>query len=297
MSNAPLSWRRFQFFDKEMLTEESKEPMSLFRELDVTCSTSGRGNLLFGDTTGNIYTVNRSFEYSSFRPYEGPVIALQQLKRADILASLGMETGDNEYNSASNPIFKIWKLDTGSTEPVSLRSIPLFSSSKFPEVGVTCFSLLEDQSQLAVGLANGALMLFDLYRTTVRQQLLLPEGPPVTGVHFREDGMNVSLFVVTSQEVMTFFTKPENTQSRILPTRNSGVTKVIIDNAGGCEIGCSVLNEEKQLVVARNEAVFFYEPEEKGICFGFEGKKKKKLDGLIITCIWYMKAAKVNEYI
>lgn len=273
MSNAPFSWRRFQFFEKDMLTEESKEPMLLFRELNVTCSTSGRGNLIFGDKSGTIYTVNRSFEYTSFRPYGGKVIALQQLKRSDILASLGMESGEDEYNPASNPLFKIWKLDAENKEPVCLRTIPLFSSSKFPEVPVTCFSLLEDQSQLAVGLGNGALMLFELYRTTIRQQLLLPEGPCVTGVHFRENGANVSLFVVTSEEVMTFFTKPENTQSRLLSSRGSGVTKVVIDSGGGCEIGCSILTEEKQLVVAQDQAVFFYEPEEKGICFGFEGKK------------------------
>lgn len=36
---------------------------------------------------------------------------------------------------------------------------------------------------------------------------------------------------------------------------------------------CSVLTEERSLVVARSEAVYFYEPEERGVCFGFEGEK------------------------
>ena len=43
---------------------------------------------------------------------------------------------------------------------------------------------------------------------------------------------------------------------------------------GGCELKCSVLNEDKQLVTASQKAVYFFEPDERGICYGFEGHKK-----------------------
>eukprot|EP00457_Paulinella_chromatophora_P001265 gb/GEZN01001267.1/.p1 GENE.gb/GEZN01001267.1/~~gb/GEZN01001267.1/.p1 ORF type:complete len:995 (+),score=149.02 gb/GEZN01001267.1/:333-2987(+) len=156
--------------------------------------------------------------------------------------------------------------------PVLSRNLPIFSS-KFPQVPVTSFTLTEDFTKLAVGLGNGAVMLFEgnILRANPKQDLLQREGACVTGVHFREGGSKLSLFVVTTTQVLSFFP----------PYFSNQGMRIELDNEGGCELRCSVLSEAEngsgfgqQLVAARKEAVFFYDEDSKGICFGFDGMKK-----------------------
>lgn len=39
-------------------------------------------------------------------------------------------------------------------------------------------------------------------------------------------------------------------------------------------MGCAIMTSESEMVIGRNEAVYFYEPDGIGPCFGFEGEKK-----------------------
>jgi hypothetical protein len=176
------------------------------------------------------------------------------------------------------------KLDADGN-PMLARALKVFSP-KFPAVPVTSFSVLEDLSQLALGLGNGAVMLFDgniLRDRNVKQALIQGQGPTVVSVHFREpdspplgaDGLPIasavsnkapqpiSLFVVTTASVSTIYTK------------HPRMPRVEIDGDNGCEelLGTCV-NDEKRLVVTTKDAVFFYEAEEKREAYGFEGTKK-----------------------
>eukprot|EP00808_Paulinella_micropora_P031042 g83159.t1 len=265
-----FQWRRFQFFDKELLTEDEKGqklPMQLFQGWEPTCSTSGRGHLIFGDTQGMIRVVDRDFKCLAFPAFDGKVISMVQLKRTNTLVAIGNE-------AETNTCVKIWNLDQidSTGVPVLARNLPIFST-KFPQVPVTSFTLTEDFTKLAVGLGNGAVMLFEgnILRANSKQDLLQREGACVTGVHFRESGNKLSLFVVSTMQVLSFFP----------PYFSNQGTRIELDNEGGCELRCSVLTEEdassglgKQLVAARKEAVFFYDEDSKGICFGFDGLKK-----------------------
>lgn len=109
---------------------------------------------MFGDGKGVIRIVNRDFAKVEFSAYDIDVIALHQLKRSNMLVSIG--------NDADGTAIKIWKLDKEDQygNPFCARTIKVFSA-KFPPVPVTCFSVLEDLTQLAIGLGNGAVMLFD----------------------------------------------------------------------------------------------------------------------------------------
>ena len=57
--------------------------------------------------------------------------------------------------------------------------------NQFIFLQITCLSVLEDLSELAIGLGNGAVFLFsgDLLRDrTPRHTLLKQEGPCITGI-------------------------------------------------------------------------------------------------------------------
>jgi len=285
-----FQWRRFQFFDKELVVEpdvkgvpakekeskskhgprddgddDSGNAMSIFKEFSPTCSTSGRGHLIFGDAKGVIRIFNREFNKQEFSAHSAEVIEVHQLKRSHILVSLGNEL-------VGGPSIKIWKLDSedGEGNPVCARSLKVFSA-KFPEVPIASFAVLEDLSQAAVGLGNGAVMLFEgnmIRERNIKQSLIQREGPCVTGVHFREENGGVVLFVVTLSEVCSYMTRSSR------PGAQHKLTKLLLDSEGGAELKCSLVNEERRLVAGRAEAVYFYEAEEKSICFGFEGTKK-----------------------
>jgi hypothetical protein len=100
-------------------------------------------------------------------------------------------------------------------------------------------------------------------RSTKQIVLQPPGGPCVAGLHFREDAHSLTLFVLDTTQVISYNTRAKN------------IIKTVIDNEGGAELNCSVVNEDKKLVAARETAVYFYEPEEKGNCFGFDGQKKQ----------------------
>jgi hypothetical protein len=93
-----------------------------------------------------------------------------------VLISIGEES--------ENTSIKIWRLDKFDNDgvPICVRTLKIFSS-KFPPVPVTSFSILEDLSQVAIGLGNGAVMLFNgniMRDSSCKQSLLQREGKIVT---------------------------------------------------------------------------------------------------------------------
>jgi hypothetical protein len=89
----------------------------------------------------------------------------------------------------STAVVRFWRTDQQDREgkPKLLQQIPIFAK-KYPEEAVTAFAVNDDLSQFAVGLKNGAVILFrsDLKRRADRApQLLQPAGQfPVTGLSF-----------------------------------------------------------------------------------------------------------------
>jgi hypothetical protein len=158
---------------------------SIFTEFCPSCTTSGRGQIIWGDDRGVIKCMNRDLEETlKWNAYEVNVLFLQQLKKSNMLISVGNDAtasntssgvstllgfGGNSNSSNNNSqgssyaaSLKFWRLDKLDEEgrPLLARKLPIFNT-KFPPVPITCFSALEDLSQIAVGLANGAVMLFD----------------------------------------------------------------------------------------------------------------------------------------
>ena len=62
----------------------------ILQSLDISCSTYGRGQLVFGDHLGSLYFLTRHFELTSFKAYGIRVTHLHQAKQHGILVSIGV---------------------------------------------------------------------------------------------------------------------------------------------------------------------------------------------------------------
>lgn len=98
--------RRFVFFDKDVVKDpETREPFTGFQSLPLTCSTSGRGALVFGDSDGFVHEVDRSLQLTSFQAFEYGVTHLLQMRQNNLLIVAG---NDEE---GINPAVKVFNLD------------------------------------------------------------------------------------------------------------------------------------------------------------------------------------------
>ena len=74
-----------------------------------------------------------------------------------------------------------------------------------------------------------------------------------------------SPFVVTTDELVSFFTKSARGQRTVLSSESE---------EGGTDLHCSVLNDKGELLVARRGAVFTYDAEERRECYVLSEPKK-----------------------
>eukprot|EP01114_Cavostelium_apophysatum_P016791 TRINITY_DN4846_c1_g1_i1.p1 TRINITY_DN4846_c1_g1~~TRINITY_DN4846_c1_g1_i1.p1 ORF type:complete len:953 (+),score=293.87 TRINITY_DN4846_c1_g1_i1:58-2916(+) len=248
-------WKsRFQFFDREQIKEEAAQSLE---KLVITCAASGQGRLILGDADGFLNFVEKDFQQVfSFPAFARSVNYVHQLKQLNYFVALG----DDE--EAISPTVKIWntdKTDAKSGDPLLVRSIKIL-----PATVVTAMAVSEDLTQIAIGLCNGLVVLIrgDIVREKNSKQVHLGSetGIPVTGLGFKEQ--DSALFVVTSDSVNVFHTNSRDMRLEVL------------DDTKGCGVGCCVMNDEQEMVIGRNEAVYFYESDGMGPCFGFEGDKK-----------------------
>ncbi|XP_068922726.1 vacuolar protein sorting-associated protein 11 homolog [Petaurus breviceps papuanus] len=265
---AYLQWRRFVFFDKELVKEPAgsdgagpgsgaTRPLSL--PPGITVCDSGRGSLVFGDMEGQIWFLPRSLQLTGFQAYKLRVTHLYQLKQHNILASVG------EDEEGINPLVKVWNLEKrDGGNPLCTRIFPAIPGSE-PTV-VSCLTVHENLNFMAIGFTDGSVTLNkgDITRDRHSKTQILHKGSyPVTGLAFRQAGKTTHLFVVTT----------ENVQSYSLSGKD--YPRIELDTHG-CGLRCSALSDpsqDLQFIVAGDECVYLYQPDERGPCFAFEGHK------------------------
>jgi len=251
-----LQWRKFTFFDKILVGDPSNASISNkeIQGLDIKACTSGRGQILLGDSSGYVHIADRNFTLTSFQAYEVSVSHLKQMKQRNVLISIGNDT------EGINPTVKVWNLE--GKAPVCVRSIKISYEGK--TYLVSCFAVLENLSQMAVGLVNGAVLLIrgDISRDRFTKQKVIHKGnSPVTGLGFRDQLKSVYLFVVTTDTIDCYTTLGKEQKEELEPI--------------GCEFGCATISEpDQEMILGRFEAVYFYVPEGKGASLIFQGQKK-----------------------
>jgi hypothetical protein len=250
-----LQWRQFNFFEKEQIydpIERSRSPKWL-QNMDITSWTNGRGHLIFGDSAGLITLVNYSLNLNySYPAHPSSITQVKIMKYKNILISVGED-------ESSVPNIKVWNLDKmnkNTKSPVCLRTIKVNHAGKISPV--TSIAILDSMSQMAIGLENGTVILMrgDILRDRFTKTRIIHEGKgAVTGLGFKEEGKQTLLYIVTNSSIYLYNTLVKD-------------YKKLIDEQG-CNVGCSVINFHdpfSDLIIGKNEAVYFYNSEGRGPC-------------------------------
>ena len=142
---------------------------------------------------------------------------------------------------------------------------------------VSAVALSASLTYLAIGLADGTVLLYrhldqsifsgSTTLTALPKPRTIFEGStePITGLGFREsseESPNIYLFIVTISHVLTYQASG----------KGSGAPPTEIDEIG-CDLGCAVMDwRARNMVIAKDEAIYIYGTEGRGACYAYEGQ-------------------------
>ncbi|EDR06605.1 uncharacterized protein LACBIDRAFT_251110, partial [Laccaria bicolor S238N-H82] len=279
-------WRQFSFFDVVPVKDvhDLDSPPYIFK---VRASSSLRITTLNNshhrqpqkypqslrqDIHGSIHLLNRDFESTNSWVAHVSGRVTHMVERQGVLVTLG------EEDNVKSPLLKIWDMqntDKKTGSPHLLRSTKVQLSNR-PHP-VTTIALSASLSHLAIGLGDGTVLLYrhldqSLASSTSLTSLPKPrtvhESPtePITGLGFREpteDIVNAYLFVVTTNRVLSYQASG----------RGSGGSATVVDEVGS-GLGCATMDWRKRdIVVARDEAIYICGIDGRGACYAYEGHK------------------------
>eukprot|EP01041_Mallomonas_annulata_P001125 gene1125-2185_t len=206
-----MQWRRFAFFDKDIISENVESILSG----KVTAAIADGGSLLFGDDNGVIAMTDRSFNLSwKQKIFRGSIKGVAYIfdslgHRKQFVIALGDDTPKTTADSAISTtgieggvtglqyIIKIFSV-TDLTRPIhAIHANPNCAASDT----VTAFSAFSDGTRIAVGFSSGTVLLFTgsflkegaLGRQQVPIVLLPSHEYTVCGLHFCELPLSVSI--------------------------------------------------------------------------------------------------------
>ncbi|KAF8147588.1 hypothetical protein B0H34DRAFT_680139, partial [Crassisporium funariophilum] len=274
-ASAPPAWRQFTFFDAVPVKDvhDLDSPPDIFKATpEISTVISSSAGVLVADIHGSIHLLNREFESISSWIAHVAGRVTHMVERRGILVTLG------EEDAVRSPLLKIWDLenkDKTTNAPNLLRSTKVQLSNR-PHP-VTTVALSATLAHLAIGLGDGTVLLYrhldqslasSTSLTSIPKARTVHESPtePITGLGFREpteEVPNAYLFVVTTNRVLSYQASG----------RGSGAASVVVDEIGS-GLGCATMDwRAKDIVVARNEAIYLCGIEGRGACYAYEGHK------------------------
>ena len=185
-----------------------------------------------------------------------------QTKQSPILLGLGLE--------GFVRCLKIWNIDKldKSGNPELLRCSRLTRQGSHAEA--VSLAVSENLQLLAVGYDDGCIILHrgDVTKESrsTKIKVLLEKGHRVSGLSFRANETGTYLYVATTDDVIMFNVSLKDKESR-----------VVLDTIG-CPRGLCVSPQnfisDTHFVTGQQDAVYCYNPEGRGQCYAFEGKKR-----------------------
>ncbi|TDL21592.1 hypothetical protein BD410DRAFT_789710 [Rickenella mellea] len=269
------AWRQFPFFEVAPVKDihDLASPPEVFKNTpEISAVSPSSVGVLLADIYGTIHVLSKDFEsvHSWVAHVSGRVTHM--VDRDGILVTVG------EEESTPQPLLKIWdlrKLNKTST-PKLLRSIKLQHGNRPHPVSTVALS--SSLSHLAIGLADGTVLLFrhidqsifsgSTSLTALPKPRIIHESPtePITGLGFREpteESQHLFLFIVTINRVLCYQASG----------RGSGGTPVVVDEVGA-GLGCAVMDwRQRNIIVARDEAIYMCSTDGRGPSVAYEGHK------------------------
>lgn len=259
---ALTSWKTFDFFEVSQVKHPDDESRSFFENNEISCVCSGSENLFLGSSDGVVRIVNSSFKIlRTFQAHDtGSITYMKQVEGTPLLVTIAEDL-------SNEPVLKVWALD----KPVKKTGLPTCQSTLSIQNGrkpfpISAFAALDDLSQLAVGFGNGSVTVVrgDLVHDRGAKQRTVHESEePITGVEFREENRIITLYVATTSRILKL----------AISGRGQGQTPRTVEDSG-CGIGCMTLDKRNgDIVVVRDDAIYYYGVEGRGPCFAYDGPK------------------------
>jgi vacuolar protein sorting-associated protein 11 len=228
--------------------------------------TSGSDCLYLGTNDGHVRVLGRAFNVTrTFEVSDGdaPVSHLRKIPGTPYLASISEDL-------SAEPVLKVWDLDRNekkSTSPKCLSTVPVQNGKRlFP---VTAFVVLDDLSQVAVGFANGSVTVIRgdmIHDRGTKQRTVFESEDPITALEIRQGTLKV-LYIATTGKL----------SSIIISGKGQGQAVRTVDNRG-CALGCMAQDPETEdMVLARDDAVYYYGPGGRGPSYAVDGPKTRAL--------------------
>jgi hypothetical protein len=231
---------------------------------DIICLSTGSGSIILGDSHGGVRILSRNLTVSkSFQASDAPGASVTQIRQIPDTALLVTVAED----LSNEPILKVWALDKTEKKtggPKCLCAIAVQNQRKlFP---ISAFVVLDDLSQVAVGFANGAVTVIRgdlIHDRGTKQRTVFESDDPITALEVR-DGPTTVLFIATTGRIC----------SLVISGKGQGQQVRSVDNQG-CGVGCMTTDREtKDIIIAREDAIYYYGLKGRGPSFAFEGPKK-----------------------
>jgi vacuolar protein sorting-associated protein 11 len=182
----------------------------------------------------------------------------------------------------NEPILKVWALDklekkTGVPRCQSTLSIHngrkpfpvgcLILRSYAPLIRqITAFAALEDLSQLAIGFGNGSVTVVRgdlIHDRGAKQRTVFESEEPITSIEFRE-GNITTLYIATTGRISTL----------VISGRGQGQPARTLEETG-CAVDCMTVDKStRDVVVARDDGIYYYGIHGRGPAYAYESPKK-----------------------
>ena len=279
--------RQFNFFDLQRVHDiaDADESPAVFqgnKTNEISCTCTGQASILIADIHGAVHLISApdfAITTSWIAHQQGRVThAAFSAHKRGVIVTLG------EDSASPYPILNVWSLappERKKSQTVSsISNTPrLLASGKLQSSNsphpVSTFAITSSLSHVAVGLADGTVLLLRYLDQTVASALSTAPNSapasipkprvlnqsslePVTGLQFASSTASRGvLYVVTTNKVLSY--------------QASGKGSATIVDDIGAAVGCTALTAEGKLVIARNEAIYVYGQDGREGCYAYEG--------------------------
>ncbi|UPX11010.1 Vacuolar protein sorting-associated protein 11 [Ascochyta rabiei] len=258
---AVTPWQ-FKFFDVSQVKLPDDESAFLAEPGNTTSVVSGSGSIFVGSADGVVRILSQAFKVvRAFQAHDaGAITYMKQVEGTALLVTIAEDL-------SNEPVLKVWALDKLEKKtgiPRCQSTLPIQNGRKqFP---ISAFAALDDLSQLAVGFANGAVTVVRgdlIHDRGARQRTVFESEEPITGIEFRE-GNITTLYIATTARIMTL----------VISGRGQGQPAKSLDEYG-CGRDCIAVDKTtRDVVVGRNDAIYYYGQHGRGPPYTYEGEKK-----------------------
>ncbi|TVY30984.1 Vacuolar protein sorting-associated protein 11-like protein, partial [Lachnellula hyalina] len=255
-------WKTFDFFEVGQVNPPDDESRSFFESNEISCVCSGSDSLFLGSYDGVVRILSPAFKIvRTFQAYDtGSITHMKQVEGTSLLVTISEDL-------PSEPVLKVWALD----KPVKKTGLPTCQSTLNIQNGrkpfpVSAFTALDDLSQVAVGFGNGSVTVVrgDLVHDRGAKQRTVHESEdPVTGVELREESKLTTLYIATTARILKL----------VISGRGAGQPARNVEESG-CAVGCMTVDKRNgDIVVVRDDAIYYYGVDGRGPCYAYDGPK------------------------